>query len=128
MKVVLIILLIAGGVYLFFEYGLPYISGPKFEDVSIDSVRLRQREAQELLRRAQIAQRSYFTKHGKYARRLDELDVQTKGTYYTLRITEYKPNYFSIRAEGNVDNDPTIDVWIINPDGMPQNIVDDAMQ
>lgn len=128
MKTVFAILLIAGAVYLFYEWGLPLISGPKFDDASVESVRLRQREAQQMLRDAQIKQNSYQARNGKYTWYLDSLDMPSKGTYYKLKVTENAHTHFSIRAEGNVDNDKTIDVWIIGNDGQPTNLVDDAVK
>ncbi|MCK5833006.1 hypothetical protein KAH81_04965 [bacterium] len=128
MKVVFIILLIAGAFYLFFEYGMPLINGPKFENVSVDSIRLRQREAQQMLRKAQIKQKSYQARNSKYTWYLDSLDIPSKGTYYKMKVTDIKTTYFSLRAEGNIDNDKTIDVWIILNDGQPKNLVDDAIK
>ncbi len=128
MKTVFVLILIAAAVYLFWEYGLPLVSGPKFDDVSVESVRLRQREAQQMLRDAQIKQNSYHARNSKYTWYLDSLDVPAKGTYYKMKVLENQFTHFSLRAEGNIDNDKTIDVWVIYSDGQPINLVDDAVK
>ena len=43
-------------------------------------------------------------------------------------MMDSRANFFDARAEGNIDTDPTIDVWVIKEDGKPLNIVDDAVK
>jgi len=128
MKTVFLILLIAGAVYLIYTYAMPMISGPEFENTNTDSIRLRQQEAREMLRNAQLKQNSHHNRFGKFTWILDSLDVPERGTYYKMKMTEVMSTYFSIRAEGNVDNDKTLDVWVIMNDGQPRNLIDDAFK
>ncbi len=128
MKKVFWILFLAGVVYLLYTYVLPMVSGPEFVETSMDSVRMRQREAKTMLRDAQMKENSHYSRFGRYTWILDSLNVPERGTYYKLKVTELKSTYFSLRAEGNVDNDKTLDVWVIGNDGQPQNLVDDAIK
>ena len=128
MKKVFWILFLAGVVYLFYTYALPMISGPAFEETSMDSIRMRQREAKTMLRDAQQKENSHHLRFGRYTWILDSLNVPDHGTYYKMKVTELKSTYYSLRAEGNVDNDKTIDVWVIGADGPPENLIDDAIK
>ncbi len=128
MKKFFLILLLAGIVYLLYTYVLPMVSGPEFEETSMDSIRMRQREAKTMLRDAQQKENSHYLRFGRYTWILDSLDVPDHGTYYKIKVTELKSTYYSLRAEGNVDNDKTIDVWVIDNTGPPRNLVDDAVK
>ncbi len=48
-------------------------------------------------------------------------------TRYTYSL-EHSATTFLARAEGNLDNDPTIDVWTIDQDDMLNHLVDDTME
>ena len=125
MKKLLLILLIAIGGYLLYQnwYVPNYVVE---EDLSEGSLRLRQKEAKEMLRDAYQKQESYYKQRNHYTWWFDSLEMSPRGTYYELEIMENQATYFSIRAEGNIDDDDTEDVWTITVDGKPRNLVDDV--
>ncbi len=128
MKKVIIILIILGAIYLLYNH---YIAEPRrlveeeTANLSEAGLRARQTEAKQLLRMAYQKQESYHALHGKYARKLDDIQAQSRGTYYYLEVKSAKISTFEIRAEGNIDLDGYKDVWVIDQNGKPYNLVDD---
>jgi len=96
------------------------------------------------------AQVKYFEKHHRYAggkNCFKELNWKPEGRMYTYYCGEDKivctlckkecvtPNLsavsergFTIMASGNIDNDPTCDVWTINDAKVRKNVVNDAQK
>jgi len=129
MKKVILIVIILIVVYFIYDH---YIAEPRrileeeTSNLSVAGLRARQTEARQLLRMAYQKEESYFALHGKYSKSLDELQVQSRGTYYDLVIKTAKGQDFEIRAEGNIDNDGYKDVWVIDETGQAYNLIDDV--
>lgn len=129
LKKVIIAIIIFGGIYLLYNH---YIAEPrriaqqKTAQLSEAGLRARQNEARQLLRMAYQKQESYHAQHGEYARKMEDIKAQARGTYYDLEIKRAKRNHFEIRAEGNIDLDGYKDIWMINEDGKARNLVDDV--
>jgi len=98
------------------------------QELTAGAIRGRQTEAMKMLRSAYQAQETYHAKWGEYTYEFDSLGIIPEGVYYELEISDVRTNYFEIRAEGNIDEDGTIDVWFITEDGKPTNIVDDTRE
>ena len=45
-----------------------------------------------------------------------------------MRILKGQKIHFEMRAEGNIDDDDTYDVWMINESGQAKNLVNDVDQ
>ncbi|MGC9314559.1 MAG: type IV pilin protein [bacterium] len=129
MKKIIILIIIVGGLYLLYSH---YIAEPQrevyeaTESLSEAGLRARQNEARQLLRLAYQKQESYHALHGRYTRKFDDLKIQDRGTYYKLEIKAASIKGFEIRAEGNIDNDSYLDVWVVDQNGSPYNLVDDV--
>lgn len=129
MKKVILLIIIVGGIYLLYNH---FIAEPRQQlheetaNLSEAALRARQTEARQLLRIAYQKQQSHHALHGKYTKNLDELKVQTRGTYYKLESKSATFTNFEIRAIGNIDNDGILDVWVVDQNGNPYNLVDDV--
>lgn len=127
-KIIIIILLIIVGYMIYNRFFATPNNKISNDGLTAQDFSARQLEAQDLLRLAYQRQESYYNRHGKYTYKFEDLDITPRGTFYTLRVLDVKPGYFEIKAEGNIDNDPTIDVWMININGVPINLVNDAQK
>jgi type IV pilus assembly protein PilA len=117
------------------------------------AARAKQSEAKTNLKEIQQAQRKYFIQYGVFARTFGQLnwkpdqdrfhytyflenDVLKNNSEYCGNCGPYakpdwldlssSPNDFVAAAVGNVDRDPDLDVWIINAEGEPPNVHNDA--
>ena len=50
------------------------------------------------------------------------------GNKYTYSITASSATTFTAQASGDIDRDPTVDVWTIDQDGTLTNVVNDVTQ
>jgi hypothetical protein len=100
----------------------------KNKEMTAQDYATRQLEAQDLLRDVYQKQESFHSRWGHYTYKFDSLDITPQSTFYRVRMMDSRANFFDARAEGNIDTDPTIDVWVIKEDGKPLNIVDDAVK
>ena len=93
-----------------------------------------QSEAKGLLFGVSLSQEEYFEKNNCYTTDLEYLINNSFPTryeyreYYELKIINADCEGYVIRAFGNIDNDPEIDVWEITNESQlgPVNIYDDA--
>ncbi len=109
----------------------------------------RQAEARTNLRAIYDAEAAYHAEHGRYAASFAALDWRPEGvTRYTFFLgdeavpppatepaalppdvaTYANRDGFQAAAVGNVDDDPTLDVWVIGDDGWLDNVVDDTLE
>lgn len=91
-------------------------------------------EAQTQLRSIYQAQTTYWYLHSKYSGDLEELDfiapktVDEQGTAnYRYEVTEVTGSTFKARAEAVVDfdGDGVMNVWEIDQNGVPKQVVKD---
>lgn len=126
-KVIVIVIVIIVGfmIYnvLFPESGISFRKKPELTE---DEIASRQVEGRRMVLLAYQKQQSFHAKHGHYTRKLDSIGVMSRGDFYTMRIMRAKMHHFEIRADGNIDNDETLDVWVITQDGKPHNLVNDT--
>jgi hypothetical protein len=74
------------------------------------------------------SQVTYFGEEDTYASSLQALGwVPEDGARYTYTMVEASATHFLARAEGNIDKDPTIDVWVINEERELKNTVNDRL-
>jgi len=123
--IILIVLLLAG--YMIYNYLFSTgNSAPSNTELTSQDYAARQLEAQDMLMLVYQREESYHNRYGSYTYKFDSLDVVPHGTYYKLRVLDVRIGHFEVKAEGNIDKDPTIDVWLITEDGKPQNLVNDT--
>ena len=75
--------------------------------------RARQTEAKTNLSAIYTAQKIYFTLHQSYAEDINELDLSLAQGLYTYTM-EASTSTFKAQAEGNIDDDDTLDIWTID--------------
>ena len=87
----------------------------------------RQSDAQAQLAAVRQAQEIYKFQYGFYTTTTTSLSgwLGTKG-YYTFSITAANATTFTARAQGNIDNDATIDVWTMDQDGTLTHVTNDV--
>ncbi|MGB9561509.1 MAG: hypothetical protein ACPL6C_01720 [bacterium] len=132
MKKILIFLLVLAGVILIIrllvrtrrageEFSTKYIEKPTFE-----ALKAYQAEAKENLMLIANKEQAFFSEYGHYTLSIDSLGfsppIRSKYLYKIEMTTEKS---FTARATGNIDNDKTLDEWVINENGVIQNVVDD---
>lgn len=77
--------------------------------------RTKQTEARTNLGIIFSAQITYFGEHDLFASSVGDLGwIPIGTTRYAYSMTGGSSTHFTARATGNIDNDPTIDVWEIN--------------
>ncbi|MBI5746721.1 MAG: prepilin-type N-terminal cleavage/methylation domain-containing protein [Nitrospirae bacterium] len=77
----------------------------------------KQVEAQLALKEIVRLERMYFADHDRYSDSISEIGFSPMQplNYYTIAIEPISdPNKFTARAEGNLDGDPDLDIWLIN--------------
>jgi type II secretory pathway pseudopilin PulG len=107
-----------------------------------------QAEARSNLNAIHSAEKAYFAEHERYADSFDTLEWRPLDDNYTYYLgdgviapagkrpeplpsdvaTFANREGFQAAAVGNIDEDPTLDVWVIGDDGWADNIVDDSFQ
>jgi type IV pilus assembly protein PilA len=112
--------------------------------------RARQSEAKNNLRAIYTAESAHFAEHGSYADSFEALEWRPSGggrryTYFLGEDVLPPPGEpaaalpfdvatfanrdgFQAAAVGNIDGDPTLDVWVIGDDGWTDHVVDDGME
>ena len=75
--------------------------------------RARQTEAKTNLSAIYTAQKIYFTLHQSYTKDINELDLSLAQGLYTYTIQDASTSTFKAQAEGNIDDDETLDIWTI---------------
>ena len=110
----------------------------------------KQAEARTNLKAIYAAQAEYFGKYHTHAATFDQLDARIEGwTRYAYYLSESEermataqplialPSYikpgvsatgFTAAAAGNIDAEPTLDIWTINDRGELVNVVNDVKQ
>ena len=89
--------------------------------------RARQTEAKTNLSAIYTAQKIYFTLHQSYADEIIKLDLSlVQGDPYTFTIQEASTSTFKAQAEGNIDDDDALDIWIIEQNEILFNDNDDV--
>ena len=87
----------------------------------------RQTEAKTNLSAIYTVQKIYFTLHQSYAEDINELDLSlAQGDPYTFTIQEASTSTFKAQAEGNIDDDDALDIWIIEQNKILFNDNDDV--
>jgi hypothetical protein len=125
--VFLIIILLAG--YMLYNYFFGDTASAKADknkELTAQDYASRQLEAQDLLRTIYQKQESFHARWGHYTYKFDSLEIVPQSTFYRVRMMDAKINFFEARAEGNIDKDGTVDVWVITEDGTPKCVVSDA--
>ena len=127
-NIILILLLIVAG-YMIYNYFFAEKVRKKFnknEGLTTQDFAARQQEAQDMLRDLYQKEESFHARFGHYTYKYDSLGVASgNGTYYTMKVKDASTSYFEARADGNIDNDGTKDVWTIKEDGRLNNLVND---
>ena len=87
----------------------------------------RQATAQAQLAAIQQAQETYKFQYGTYTS-LTALLSNWQDTIgpYTFTVTSSSATTFTAQAQGNIDNDGTLDQWTIDQNGTLTNVVNDA--
>ena len=75
--------------------------------------RARQTEAKTNLSAIYTAHKIYFTLHQSYTKDINELDLSLAQGLYTFTIQEASKIIFKAQAEGNIDDDDSLDIWTI---------------
>jgi len=69
---------------------------------------------------------NYFSEHDRFTSDLNALGFNPQTIkYYTYEITESSATGFTGKATGNIDSDPTLDVWTINDKQFLTNVTPD---
>ena len=88
----------------------------------------KQVEAQIALKEISKLESIYFGDHDKFSSSLSEIGFSPMHPlqYYTnITIDLFPGNKFVAKAEGNIDRDPDLDVWIINETGIITHLAED---
>ena len=90
---------------------------------------LQPREAKTNLGSIFTSQVTYFGEEDTYASSIENLGWAPEGkTYYSYSMIEGNATQFIARAEGNIDKDPTLDVWEIDHTRALENVLNDVTQ
>lgn len=132
MRKLIIFLLLVGAIMLFFKILTEaHREGEKFAEKYVEkpineALKAYQNEAKENLILIAKKEESFFAENGYYSNSLEALNFKAPSrSKYIYTIEKATEKVFVAKASGNIDNDPTIDIWIIREDGIPQNVVDD---
>lgn len=135
MRGLIVFLVVVGAVILFiFLLSKAKKGGENFSEKYVEkpvseSLRGLQAEAKENLVLIARKESAYYAETGRYATSLDQLNFYPPaGSRYKYTIDEATDRGFVARAYGNLDNDPTLDVWLIREDGKLENVVDDVSE
>ena len=83
-------------------------------------------EAQMLLKQIYTMQRTYYRLHKSYTDNLNDMGMTLPGTAkYSYRIN-INGSGWTCAATANLDNDDTIDRWIVDQSGSIHCVTDDA--
>ena len=94
---------------------------PRFMQATTKS---KQSEAKQLLKQIYTMERAYRQEYNTYITDFNTLGVEFQATArYTYTFDLCTADEFTCRAEGNLDDDPTNDVWTINQLGDLVNMV-----
>lgn len=77
----------------------------------------KQVEAQLALKEIVRLERIYYADHDRYSDSISDIGFSPMQplNYYKIVIDPISnPNKFTARAEGNIDGDPDLDIWLIN--------------
>jgi len=108
----------------------------------------KQSQAKTMLDQAYQQQMTYQMMNGVYAESLEDLDFEPSNRLYAVHFgfdvvpnaegedyylpvgveTIAREDEFVIVAVGNIDGDPTLDVWTIDQDRRMENVVDDSSE
>ncbi len=77
-----------------------------------------QQEAQKNLYLIFKLEKDYFNQHRKYSASLEELGFKSKKDHYDYKLENVLRESYEALAVGNIDQDPTLDIWIINEKGV----------
>lgn len=105
---------------------LATLAYPRLERYILSS---RQTEAKTNLMAVYTAQKIFFASNNRYASQLNELGVQLEegeGAVYQYSITSDGTS-FLVTAQGNLDDDATLDVWTIDESKNLQNSTNDII-
>mgnify|MGYP005651668525 CR=1 FL=1 len=98
----------------------------------------KQSEAKEVLKQIYTMQRAYFIENDSYCLNGVVADATNQTAYallaveimptarYTYTMTVVGQNQFTCTARANLDDDVTIDTWIIDQNGNLTNLIDDS--
>lgn len=99
----------------------------------------KQSEAREILKQVYTMERAYFVENETYCLNgvtasgaaplaFASLAIEIMPpARYTYVITMAAPNQFTCTATANLDDDATVDTWIIDQSGVLQNTIDDSV-
>lgn len=98
--------------------------------------RARQTEAKNMLHSLYMSQQIYKSLNDKFTDSITELDIdipQESIYKYTIiiedsSITDASSSEYIIQAEGNIDDDDTVDRWIIDSSKKINNTIDDVLE
>lgn len=133
-----------GGLTLFFGLGMgAAIAIPNFLKFQ---AKAKQSEVRMELRKVHTMQKAYHSENGQYAKSFGDLGFETDTSrYYSyflgdevkgaakltrsdlpadIQPTSDEGGYLVIGA-GNLDSDPTLDIWVVDQNGIPKNIGSD---
>ncbi|MEK6577456.1 MAG: prepilin-type N-terminal cleavage/methylation domain-containing protein [Nitrospirota bacterium] len=88
----------------------------------------KQVEAQLALKEIVRLERMYYADHDRFSDSLSDIGFSplTPLNYYTIIIDPISnPNKFTSRADGNIDGDPDLDIWLINEKEITIHLAED---
>jgi len=92
------------------------------------TIAAKQSEAKLLAAALVNKQNTYYSIHGRFAGDIKELgSIPRFGKHYKAKIIRADENDFLIEIRGNIDSDPTEDVWEATKDGY-KNVVNDIIR
>ena len=103
---------------------LAAIAVPIYKKYALEA---KQSDAQVQLRAIYLAEEFYHSRYNTYTNNTAYLTgwKDTAGPY-TFSIVNATTDSFTARAVGNLDGDPTLDIWEINETGTLNHVSDDA--
>ncbi|RKZ28818.1 hypothetical protein DRQ26_00300 [bacterium] len=97
-----------------------------FEEPYSQTKAAKQAEAKQYAQLLMNKEEEYFAINGRYASSLSELKfVPRIGRRYKAKVISADESNFRIEIRGNIDNDPTEDIWEVDKDGF-RHLVDDV--
>ncbi len=131
-KLITILIVLAAGYYIYVHYVAPQekeaaqqVEKKVFEDKYDQTKAAKQAEAELMARTLINKQEEYYAINGRYASNIKDLKFTPRlGGNYKARVVSADENDFLIEITGNIDNDPTEDLWEVTKDGY-RHVIDD---
>jgi Tfp pilus assembly protein PilE len=93
------------------------------------SPQVKQAGAKTLLKHVYTLERDYWQKNGRYTHSMEALGVEVPDDLHcTLILDSHGDSGFTATVIVNIDDDPTVDEWIVTENGRVKCVTNDVTQ